>query len=440
MRQFSESSGAGGMGLTEDGVDEDPHGPNRGPAPCPAIQHDPWLTPLPGSPLDILAADIWPKLEAATPRPSKRQPRKDAAERRRAIVGNLLANLTVLALSHPPGHRLTISATNDAVTRYDRKDIPTVPLIKAVGLMATMGFVGRSAGVSRKLRTTVAASTSLRAAMVLAGVSLADVAKSPGGETIILKADMGRRMPKRLISYRDCPEADRLRAEMDTINRALNGADIRLDGMRLPSITMVRIFQLPGPEEAHTFDQYGRLYRGGWQDLKRDRRRHLTINGERLCDLDYRAAFLSIAYAWRGVALPQGDPYSIAGLEEHRAGTKRAISSLFFRTGGIRRMSPELRAMLPRGWTGERLTEAIVDHHRAIAPLFGINCGPDLMNAESKILVAVLLRLISRAVVALGCHDGLLVGAAQKATAAEVMRQVSAEMLGVALRVVEKPL
>ncbi|MER9851160.1 hypothetical protein NKJ55_28350 [Mesorhizobium sp. M0106] len=443
MKHFSESSGAGGKGLTEDEDQEDqedPNEPGRTPSPCPAIQHDPWLTPLPGSPLDILAAAIWSKLEAIAPRTSTRRPRKDATERRKAIVGNILANLTVLAFSHPPGHRLAISATNDAVTRYDRKDIPTVPLIKAVGVMATMGLVTRSPGVSRRLRTTVEASAALRSAMVLAGVSLADVANAPGCETIILKADMGRRIPKRLISYQDCPEADRLRAEMDTINRALNGADIRLDGMRLPSITMVRIFQLPSPETAQSFNQYGRAYRGPWLDLKRERRRHLTINGEHLCDLDYQAAFLSIAYAWHGVALPHGDPYSIAGLERHRAGAKQAISSMFFREGGIKRISPELRALLPEGWTGERLTDAIMAHHQAIGPLLGTNCGPDLTFAESNILVAVLLRLISLGVVALGCHDGILCAERHKAAAVRAMREVSADLLGVALNVVEKPL
>lgn len=440
MRHFSESSGAGGKGLTDNRNEDDPSELDRTPAPSPAIQHDPWLTPRHGSPLAILAADIWSKLEAVAPRTSTRQPRKDAAERRKAIVGNLLANLTVLALSHPPGHRLAISATNDAMTRYDRRDIPTVPFVKAVGLMAAMGLVDRSAGVSRRLRTTVAVSAPLRAAMVLAGVGLADVAKAPGGETIILKADMGRRMPKRLISYRDCPEADRLRAEMDTINRALNGADIRLDGVKLPSITMVRIFQLPSPEAAQAFNKYGRLYHGSWQDLKRGRRRGLTVNGEHLCDLDYQAAFLSIAYAWHGAALPQADPYSIAGLERHRAGAKQAVSSMFFREGGIKRISPELRALLPEGWTGERLTGAIMAHHQAIGPLLGTNCGPDLTFAESNILVAVLLRLISGGVVALGCHDGLLVAASQKAVAAAAMREVSSEMLGVALNVVEKPL
>lgn len=448
MRHFDESSSGGGKGPKDDAQEaddeeEEDHQPPPHPhnALSPACQHDSWLTARPGSPLAILAVDIWSHLESETPRTSTRQPRKDAAERRKAMVANLLANLAVLALSHPPGHRLAISADNDTVTRYDRRDLPTAALMKTVRLMAAQGLLVRICGASRKARTTLEASSELAAAMTLAGVSLEDITKAPGGETIILKADMGRRIPKRLISYADCHEADRLRTEMDTINQALNAADIRLDGVWQPTITMVRIFQIPSLESPHSFTQYGRCYRGPWQDLKRDRRKGLTIGGEPLCDLDYQSAFLAIAYALCGATLIAGqDPYSIAGLESHRAGVKQAISSLWFREGGIRRISPELRALLPDGWAGERLTNAIIGHHHAIAPMFGINCGPALMNIESNILVAVLLRLISEGIVALGCHDGILCAVRYKAAAMRAMSEVSAEMLGVALSVVEKPL
>lgn len=423
----------------EDDPQQPPLHPRR--ALSPASQHDPWLTARPGSPLANLAVDIWSRLEAETRRTSTRQPRKDAAERRKAIVANLLANLAVLGLSHPSGHRLAISADNDTVTRYDRRDLPSAALMKTVRLMEAQGLLIRTAGASRKAKTTLEASSGLATAMSLAGVSLEDITKGPGGETIFLKADMGRRIPKRLISYADCHEANRLRTEMNTINQALNAADIRLDGVRQPTITVVRIFQIPSVESPHSFTQYGRCYRGPWQDLKRDRRKGLTIGGEPLCDLDYQSAFLAITYALCGATLTAGqDPYSIAGLERHRPGVKRAISSLWFREGGIRRLSPELRALLPDGWTGERLTNAIIGHHRAIAPMFGINCGPALMNIESNILVAVLLRLISEGVVALGCHDGILCAIRHKAAAIRAMSEVSADMLGVALSVVEKPL
>ncbi|WP_406872879.1 hypothetical protein WHT83_02565 [Aminobacter sp. P9b] len=434
MRHVDESSGGGRKGLKDDGQEDDSEQ-----APSPASQHDPWITTHSGSPLAVLAVDIWQQLEAARG-PTSRKPRGDAAERRKAIVRNLLANLTLLTLRHPKDHRLAISADKQAMTRYDRPDLPREPLLQAVREMESHGLVLLYPGVSRKLRTTITPTEGLRSMLAYAGASLEQIDRAPGGETIILKADVGRRRPKLLINYRDNPEADRLRAEMATINAALNAADIRLDGERQEPIHLVRIFLIETGDAPHTFHRHGRLFRGHWQHVRREKRAGLTIDGERLAELDYKAAYVQLAYALNGVPLPQGDPYAVAGLEEHRAGVKKAMASLFFRSGPMERLSGELRDLLPVGWTARRVEEAVAAHHPAIAPLFGSGIGATLAHTESSILVAVLLRLIREGVAALPLHDCLLVSQRHKAAALAAMHEESARIVGFVLPVEEKAL
>lgn len=402
------------------------------------LMHDPWLTTRGSSPLAGLAATLHANLEAASGRNPNRKPRADAAERRLAIVQNLVANLALVALRHPPGTRLAFQADKKAATRYDRKDLPRGPLIDTLKSLAADGLAVYHAAVFKHLRTTVEPSSQMRSMLSLASVSLADIGRAPGGETVILKAVVGRNRPKLLVNYPDTEETFRLRAEMGTINDALAGADIRLYGERQPPDQLVRVFLVDGAEAPATFDGHGRLFGGFWQSLPRARRAGLTIGGERLVELDYRAMYVHLAYANAGATLPAGDPYAVAGLEGYRDGVKKAAASLFFRDGALRRLSAGLRELLPAGWTANRLSAAVEAKHPTIAHLLGTNIGPSLANTESNILVAVLLRLIGLGVVALPIHDCVLVAESGKAAAMAAMREESKRLVGVALPVEEK--
>lgn len=62
------------------------------------------------------------------------------------------------------------------------------------------------------------------------------------------------------------------------------------------------------------------------------------------------------------------------------------------------------------------------------------------MATESRIMVALLLRLESLGIPAMGLHDGIQVAVSNKEKAAEAMEEVSERLLGVALPVTEKPI
>ena len=116
------------------------------------------------------------------------------------------------------------------------------------------------------------------------------------------------------------------------------------------------------------------------------------------------------------------------------------LLSLLSRIGPMKQLHPDLKALLPEGWTSKRLVSAITSRHPLIAPLFGTDCGLDLMFTESQILVALLLRLETLGIPALPMHDGIMVPQSRKAAAMQAMRDVSEHKVGTALPVREKPI
>lgn len=415
------------VGLEEEGPE--------GSSPARDVHFDPWIVPRSDT-LCGLADAIFLEAELAAPKLSRQ--RRDALERRRAVTWCLIANLAHVWLEVPQGGRLAVSLKNTALIRYDRRDFPREVIRLAVERLEAAGLVSRYAGRRGRDRTALEPTEVLRARLRPLALSPNDIGRMPGGETILLKeASVGRGRQKVLVDYAETAETEAMRTEMEEINAALAGADIRLAGTRCLDTRLVRMFQVD-PGEHHHFGAYGRLYRGFWQPLEKTKRQFITIGGRPVVDLDWGSCFVNLAYHHQGLPLPEGDPYCIPGLEGYREGVKKAVSMLFSRHGPLRRLSDDLRNLLPARWTARQLMAAISEAHPGIMPTFGINIAPSFTRTESDLMVAVVLRLVAQGIVALPCHDGLLVADVFKADAAAAMRAIPAERLGVCLAVEEK--
>ncbi len=104
----------------------------------------------------------------------------------------------------------------------------------------------------------------------------------------------------------------------------------------------------------------------------------------------------------------------------------------------MQRLSGELKAKLPEGWTAKRLTKAMEDHHPAIAHLFGSDVGIELMFAESQILMAALVQLETSGIPSLPMHDGLMVPLTKRQHAKVAMQQAAIQIVGSPLSISEK--
>lgn len=407
----------------------------------PIIHHNPWLEPR-GPALRRLATEIFNEIEQAGAGSDKRRPRKDAVERRRVAAGNLVASLAEIALRGNCESSVAVSARKEAATRYDRREIHRDVTTKAVKSLAEGGLLTLAVGQFLKSRTLIRPTAAFCERLAACGVTAADIGIASGGEPILLKARTGRRNEKVPVDYADTDEIERLRQEVERISETLNRADLRLDGVPMPPVFMQRIYQIENPNAPQVFNRHGRLWGGWWQTLKKERRGLISIDGEAICDLDFSACFLNLAYIRIGAPLPSGDPYALEGLVAcHRPALKKAFSALLFRDGEKRpRLPEEIRSELPDGWTMPRLIDAFTAKHPAIAPLFGSGVGLEIMHTESEILVAALLELADQHIPALGMHDGLGLAVSKKDCGIAAMETASRRIAGVALPVTEKPL
>lgn len=395
------------------------------------IHHDPWL--IPASPdLQALAASIFDRLELSSPRPIRQ--RADATERRRAIVANVVASLALIVRHHAGGTRLAISAKRDAATRYDRRDFPARAFMQTVVEMEEAGLLFRRQGTRGQQRTTLTPSAKFRQSVASLEIR---IGRLEGAETIILSASTGRAKPKTLIDYKDTPETIAMREDMGSVNAMLDDTYIKLGDDTPPAASfLTRRFQIEHPEAPHTFTMHGRLYGGFWLSLPKTERHRLRVNGEEVADLDFVALHPTLAYLEAGLALPNSDPYEIEGMP--RAAAKIALSALLSRRGPMRRLPSDLRALVGKEWTAERITVAAAERHPGIAHLFGTGIGLRLMKTESDILVAALLDLFQQGVPALPMHDGIMVPASGEEAASRAMRRASMSVVGVALPVSKK--
>ncbi|MEQ8446679.1 MAG: hypothetical protein RIB57_12405 [Pelagibacterium sp.] len=389
------------------------------------IQHDDWLVPD-GEPLNTVATYLFEEIEAAHPRPKKQ--RRDATQRRRDMVANIVANVALLTAHHPEGSRLMVSAGNLRSTRYDRPLFSRKAFVEVIEVLENLKYLHREKGKRGGLRTTIEPTDALRWLLPPAGSSL-PLARLPGAETIVLKGGAGRNKPKVLLDYEDNAETMAMRSEMETINTILNATTITLDGQVQPPVHMVRMFQVENASSPPEFSLHGRLYGGFWEHLPKAKRHLIQIDGHQVAELDFSGMFVQLAYAEAGLPPPDGDPYE--GLESlPRDAAKIATSALLCKSGPMKRLPPHLRAMLDDGWTGRLVTQSLVHRHPGIAHLFGQSTGLRLMHTESRVAVAALLDLAAQGIPALPIHDALLVAKPQADQCRAAMQAASARILG----------
>ncbi|MDQ0511664.1 hypothetical protein [Ancylobacter amanitiformis] len=403
-----------------------------------AVFLDPWLTSS-GDALralvDGITSDITPS-------------RRDAAERREQVVGNVVANLALLALSPHAATdgRLAVSTGKTRPTRYERQDYPQRHLGAIVEELAELGLLVRHPHVFKRLVTTIEPSPDFISRLAAHGVRLRDIGREDGGERLWLVARTGEKPfgneppPKVLIHYDDTEETRRLRGEVERINAFLSGVRMTKAGEQQAPLALHRRFLLRTPQAPHVWELNGRLQGAWWMNTPRAERHLIKIEGEDIADLDFQAMFATLAYLRVTGRLPDGDPYDISGLERHRAGAKLAMLSMLSRSSPMQRLSPELRDALPEGWDARRLVAAMAHRHPAIASCFGSDVGVELMAAESRILISALLELERQGIPAMPLHDGLQVRQFDKSVAMRAMQAVSKQVLGTALPVVEKPI
>jgi hypothetical protein len=418
-------------------------GENDHPRP-PSYHMDNWKTLRVG-----VMSDLRQFLEAEVSRQigkKGRPPRVDLKRNVEAMVSSALANLVYLHQFHcryEPDARLAVQMAVAERSIYDRKESfrklsPTIHVLAGLGMVEVVDHKWR------QLRTTIRATGELLDAIMSPAVRLSDIVRVSGRQRIVLTAHpaqswaYGKSVSNIITDYKDTEETRSLRAEMDRFNAFLSRHSITLKGEAGPAFDLYRTFTIRSQEHPHTFDLHGRLYGGFWLALPKVERDYLELDGEPIADLDFTAMFPSLAYIRAGHPPPEGDPYALRGLEEHRDGAKAALSALLSSRNPFHSLTPDLRKVLPDGWTIGRLRRAVIDLHPLIADSLEQDLSLEFMFTESRILLATLSDLMAHDVPALPIHDGIMVPQSKADMALESMERASRTICGMTIRAVRK--
>lgn len=409
---------------------------------------DPFVFPKPNTALASLADEIGDRVGAHFASLNVKRVRSETVGRRLLIVENLAANLCLQVLSpdYRLGQRLAVPTAKTKEDRYTRTLYGKRLVGEVTAAFAAAAQVDWHPYKFREKLTTLSPNDGFLAELKRRAVTLDDLAIRPGGEPLILSARLPLRpgewgaREKELVDYAETTETLRLRGEMVRINSVLTSSDLRFDAQPMGPVFLRRTFLLRKASDPREFRLNGRMAGAWWLNLSAKDRHRITLGGEPVVDLDFKAMFVQLAYRRQGSVLSDAfDPYLLPGLENHRDGAKKAMLALLGRSTQLRAISPELKALLPEGWDARRLREAAYHHHSDIRGLFGKDVAVELMFVESQILVAVLLRLASGGIPALPMHDGIMVPRSSRTTAIQTMVEVSASLLdGSPLPVVEK--
>jgi len=261
------------------------------------------------------------------------------------------------------------------------------------------------------------------------------VVRHAAEETIILKQPRDKHGKAKLDHYiKDTPDTIRWRKNLTKINKVLHMSSIELrltdqqwDDLNTRLIatkdehkrkepldtTRVRLRRIFNDS---SWEHGGRFYGGWWQNVFRDYRSNIWINGLPTTEVDYSSLHPRMLYAKDGLMLPK-DCYAIKGLGyEHRGAIKAALlrmlnadrkeaawKSLLYSD------EADLVKAVPDGVKG--LLKMIEDTHQQISHYFYSDVGKKLQYLDSQVAESVMLHFVNKEIPipVLPIHDSFIV-------------------------------
>lgn len=308
---------------------------------------------------------------------------------------------------------------------------------------------------SHSNRTTrIIAADALVALFVEHDVALADLEPPRERELIIL-----RDANNKDIEYEDSPEIDIKRAVLRRYNEMLWSSFIDLPTVDEPIVTreikegprkgLQQRIAIGGNDFAvrrvfsrGRWDCNGRFFGGWWQQMSKDVRRQIHINGESTVEVDFKGLHIAILSKEQGHPMV-GDPYAMPGqvfpeqIQDQRAALKQLVLTSInaksakaayqaFREGQLTG-SPE--ASLKNAELSKAIDQFIEKHPHLKQCLFA-DQGIRLMHLDSEVARVVIQRLTHSNIPVLSIHDSFIVQAQHLDRLQHEMAEASAWKLG----------
>ncbi len=260
------------------------------------------------------------------------------------------------------------------------------------------------------------------------------------------------------IAYIDTDVTDEMRTVVKAYNELLNANRIDVSiypdqryGQMLPNGQVIDIPIVQGQHFVRrifsrgSFDFGGRFYGGFWQQIPKEDRPYIRINGEETVELDFSALHPRLLAAEKGMTI-EGDPYHLGVdlLPEHLMYLHRKyVKKLLLvainakdRNDAYHALVGSLPGELAKHYSKDMLKEglqAIRYRHPFVAGSLCSDAGIRLMRTDSNIVEHVLKRFIALETPVLPVHDSFVVQANKRLTLENAMREASKAVTGVVL-------
>ena len=266
---------------------------------------------------------------------------------------------------------------------------------------------------------------------------------------------------KRSVSITETSETLRMRENLGIINNALSRHwyDLEIPDDELSALQK-RLADNPQNERIIRMDQRflhrvfndpdlqtgGRFYGGWWQNIPREYRQHLSVNGKRMVELDYSNQHPSILYAqasivrpadcYSGVIKPPLIPDGVTA-KDLRDMVKAAFNAMLNSPKPLRQ-APKGVKPSKFGLKWAEVSEAIIAFHEPIAHHFYTGVGLRLQRLDSDIAEKVLLHFARSGIAVLPLHDSFLMHNGYEPSLDPVMRSAFEEVVGASPKIDRK--
>lgn len=256
--------------------------------------------------------------------------------------------------------------------------------------------------------------------------------RSPEEEVIILKRG-GKR-----VDYEDTWETEDMRAFLKGYNKRMascvGNTFTKKDLGEIPAYVNLNNPHLYRIFSRGSWVLGGRWYSNFWTNLNKDLRKKITLSGQPVCELDYKALHPTLLYLREGAKVPAGDLYSIDGYKYNDKDTrtlmKRILNTMInasdekaalgailellnrpvYRKNGDN--SPQLKKphWLKKACNNELkpILDAIKKQHEPIQRYFLSDEGVRLQRLDSEIAKYVLKEFSGMNIVILPEHDSFV--------------------------------
>ncbi len=393
---------------------------------------------------------------------------------RRQYKANLVNILMNLYRAVAWGEHLYVAYSRDANryktrTRYNKLSIGYTPYVALVDALEERGYVEAKPGFKMDdcARAPVMKATDQLVIQFVKSDFQPDMVRRER-ELIVLKGAKRKDGHKPLMEFADEPKINRMRKNVAKINAQIASSEIWLELTAADRRDLAQRYRHGLTDKPPFDDTATTLYRvfnqGDWkqggrftghyiQNLPKEYRRKLTIDGEPVCEIDFSGMHLNALYLRSGQPEPVDDVYTLTGQPAAVRDTMKVYVNMILNASSRKQAVNAIRSRiveeaekrgLPDDERKARIKEIkpLLDQfeakHAAISQHFYSGIGRTLMYEESCIAEGILLRLAGMGITCLPIHDSFIVKARHWDRLTVLMQEESISMYGTALTVDQK--